>query len=301
VTTNPLVATGDGWALAHEVGAELRDLEFLQFHPTALKLPGVNPAALITEAVRGAGGTLVDRDGRRFTFDADPRGELAPRDVVARAVATADLTGGAWLDARDIADFPALFPGVTLILAQHGLDPAEDLIPVAPALHYAMGGIRTDLEGRSTVGGLWAIGEVASTGVHGANRLASNSLLEGLVFADRAARALAAEVSTAATGPLEAFTPEVDLEADRGAERIRQEMRFVMTTDVGLTRTERSLLHAKHTLARLVRQTPADAWRTRNQLTVARLIVQAARRRRESRGGHRRLDYPPRARTPELA
>ncbi|MEP6473441.1 MAG: L-aspartate oxidase [Gemmatimonadota bacterium] len=301
VTTNPLVATGDGWALAQDVGAELRDLEFLQFHPTALKLPGVNPASLITEAVRGAGGTLVDRDGRRFTFDADPRGELAPRDVVARAVATADLTGGAWLDARDIADFPALFPGVTLILSQNGLDPAEDLIPVAPALHYAMGGIRTDLEGRSTVSGLWAIGEVACTGVHGANRLASNSLLEGLVFADRAARALMSDVPGTAAGPREPFAPESDLEADKGAERIRQEMRFIMTTDVGLTRTERSLLHAKHSLARLARQTNPDAWRTRHQLTVARLIVQAARRRRESRGGHRRLDYPPRARTPEPA
>jgi L-aspartate oxidase len=301
VTTNPLVATGDGWALAHAVGAELRDLEFLQFHPTALKLPGVNPAALITEAIRGAGGTLVDRDGRRFAFDADPRGELAPRDVVARAVATADLTGGAWLDARDITDFPARFPGVTLILSQHGLDPAEDLIPVAPALHYAMGGIRTDLEGRSTVDGLWAIGEVACTGVHGANRLASNSLLEGLVFADRAARALAAGDSAAPTTALEPFVPEADLNADQAAERLRQEMRFVMTTDVGLTRTEHSLLHAKHTLARLARQTPHDAWRTRHQLTVARLIVQAARRRRESRGGHRRLDYPPRARTPEPA
>ena len=301
VTTNPLVATGDGWALAHEVGAELRDLEFLQFHPTALKLPGVNPAALITEAVRGAGGTLVDRDGRRFTFDADPRGELAPRDVVARAVATADLTGGAWLDARDIPDFADRFPGVTMILTRHGLDPAEDLIPVAPALHYAMGGIRTDLEGCSSVSGLWAVGEVASTGVHGANRLASNSLLEGLVFADRAARALAARGPAEAPDGLDAFVPETDPTADQAAERIRQEMRYIMTTDVGLTRTEHSLLHAKHALARLARQAPADAWRTRHQLTVARLIAQAARRRRESRGGHRRLDYPPPVPTRELA
>ena len=190
VTTNPLVATGDGWALAHQVGAELRDLEFLQFHPTALKLPGVNPAPLISEAVRGAGAILVDRDGRRFAFDADPRGELAPRDVVARAVAAADLAGGAWLDARDVDDFGGRFPGITAMLSGHGLDAARDLIPVAPALHYAMGGIRTDLEGRSTSRGLWAVGEVACTGVHGANRLASNSLLEGLVFADRAARAL---------------------------------------------------------------------------------------------------------------
>ena len=123
VTTNPLVATGDGWALAWQVGAELRDLEFLQFHPTALKLPGVNPAPLVTEAVRGAGGLLLDRDGHRFAFDADPRGELAPRDVAARAVEAGDATGGAWLDAREIPDFLGRFPGVTSILANHGIDP----------------------------------------------------------------------------------------------------------------------------------------------------------------------------------
>jgi L-aspartate oxidase len=194
------VATGDGWALAWQVGAELRDLEFLQFHPTALKLPGVNPAPLITEAVRGAGGLLLDRNGDRFAFDADPRGELAPRDVVARAVAAADATGGAWLDAREIPDFPGRFPGVTSILKTYGIDPLKELIPVAPALHYAMGGIRTDLDGRTTRERLWAVGEVACTGVHGANRLASNSLLEGLVFADRVARALAEGPETAWNG-----------------------------------------------------------------------------------------------------
>ena len=192
VTTNPKVATADGWALAHRVGAKLRDLEFLQFHPTALKLPDVNPAPLISEAVRGAGAPLVDRDGRRFALDVDPRAELAPRDIVARAVAAADAAGGAWLDARQVDDFPGRFPGITAMLTRYGLDPARDLLPVAPALHYAMGGIQTDLEGRASLPGLWAVGEVASTGVHGANRLASNSLLEGLVFADRAGRAVAA-------------------------------------------------------------------------------------------------------------
>jgi L-aspartate oxidase len=301
VTTNPLVATGDGWALAHQVSAELRDLEFLQFHPTALKLPGVNPAPLISEAVRGAGATLVDREGRRFAFDADPRGELAPRDVVARAVAAADMTGGAWLDARELDDFSERFPGVTSILAKYGLDASKELIPVAPALHYAMGGIRTDLEGRTTRNGLWAVGEVACTGVHGANRLASNSLLEGLVFADRVARALAAHPMREIRPPTQLFVPEGDPNADAAAERVREEMRFVMTTDVGLQRTEATLMRAKHILARLARQTPVDAWRTHNQLLVARLITQAARRRRESRGGHRRLDYPAAARAPEPA
>src|SRR5215216_1831976 len=132
VTTNPKVATADGWALAHRVGAQLRDIEFLQFHPTALKLPGVNPAPLISEAVRGAGAVLLDNSGRRFAADFEPRGELAPRDVVARAVAAADSSGGAWLDARAIEDFPSRFPGITAMLARHGLDPARDLLPVAP-------------------------------------------------------------------------------------------------------------------------------------------------------------------------
>jgi L-aspartate oxidase len=331
VTTNPLVATGDGWALAWRAGADLRDLEFLQFHPTALKLPGVNPAPLITEAVRGAGGILIDVEGRRFAFDADPRGELAPRDVVARAVAAADATGGAWLDARDIRDFPERFPGVTQILRQYGLDPATDLLPVAPALHYAMGGIRTDLDGRSSREGLWAVGEVASTGVHGANRLASNSLLEGLVFADRVARtllggqddgtvrqgwteraatrpipgsrapAILSRWPTAARRPPVPPFPENDQVAGRDAAeehmaRLRDEMRHIMTTEVGLVRTETGLTRAKRGLGKLARQIPPEAWRTANQVLTARLITHAALRRRESRGGHRRLDYPPAAR-----
>jgi aspartate oxidase len=193
-----------------------------------------------------------------------------------------------------VADFAERFPGITAMLAQHGLDAGRDLIPVAPALHYAMGGIQTDLEGRSSVPGLWAVGEVASTGVHGANRLASNSLLEGLVFADRAGRALRGEP----TGESQAtvvppVAPERDTGLDAGCEGIRREMRELMTANVGLQRTEASLLHAEQELARLTGETPEGAWRTRNQLLVASLITQAARRRRESRGGHRRLDYPP--------
>jgi L-aspartate oxidase len=298
VTTNPQVATADGWALAHHVGAELRDIEFLQFHPTALKLPGVNPAPLISEAVRGAGAVLRDRSDRRFALDYDPRGELAPRDVVARAVAIADATGGAWLDARAIEDFPTSFPGITAMLAQHGLDPARDLLPVAPALHYAMGGIETDLLGRTTRPSLWAVGEVARTGVHGANRLASNSLLEGLVFADRTARALAPELqgtATPSTAPRPELAPWTPGDVDAGCEPIREEMRALMTANVGLQRSESSLLSAESELERLNRATPPAAWRTHNQLLVAGLITQAARRRRESRGGHRRSDYPPTA------
>jgi L-aspartate oxidase len=295
VTTNPRVATADGWALAHRIGARLRDLEFLQFHPTALKLPGVNPAPLISEAVRGAGAILVDKDGRRFALEADERGELAPRDVLARAVAAADTSGGAWLDARAVADVPALFPGITAMLAHHGLDPSRDLLPVAPALHYAMGGIQTDLEGRASIPGLWAVGEVASTGVHGANRLASNSLLEGLVFADRAGLSVGAAAATHAAhdSRLTTAAPERDSGADEAHEQTRRAMRELMTANVGVQRTETSLLRAEQELDRLTRATEAAAWRTRNQLLVARLITEAARRRRESRGGHRRLDYPP--------
>ena len=302
VTTNPKVATADGWALAHHAGARLRDLEFLQFHPTALKLPGVNPAPLISEAVRGAGAVLVDKNGKRFALDADPRGELAPRDVVARAVAAADASGGAWLDARQVTEFPSRFPGITAMLARHGLDASRDLLPVAPALHYAMGGIQTDLEGRSTLPGLWAAGEVASTGVHGANRLASNSLLEGLVFADRTGRSVA---STPSRDPVtlsaEQTAPVTDGGDDGRCEPIRAAMRETMTADVGVQRTEASLLHAEAELDRLTKAAPAGAWRTRNQLLVAGLITQAARRRRESRGGHRRADYPPAALKRETA
>jgi aspartate oxidase len=180
------------------------------------------------------------------------------------------------------------------MLARFELDPARDLLPVAPALHYAMGGIQTDLEGRTTKPGLWAVGEVARTGVHGANRLASNSLLEGLVFADRAGRSLAGRLRSKVVPTSEpSSVGERDSGADAECEAIRQQMRNLMTADVGVQRSEASLLHAERELERLALATPRDAWRTHNQLLVAGLITQAARGRRESRGGHRRTDYPP--------
>jgi len=289
-TTNPLVATGDGWALAYHIGAELRDLEFLQFHPTALRLAGLNPAPLISEAVRGAGALLVDGNGDRFVLKHDSRGELAPRDVLARAVASAE--GGVWLDARVVPGFAEAFPGITAMLASHGLDPTRDLLPVAPALHYAMGGISTDLDGRTTRTGLWAIGEVASTGVHGANRLASNSLLEGLVFADRLAREILTdpEVKLAIE---ERRTPGTDDPGpDRAAHPIRAAMRQVMSAHVGVVRTEGGLQEAERELLRLKSETPRKAWRTANQLLVSRLITRAALERRGSVGGHSRADFP---------
>jgi L-aspartate oxidase len=300
VTTNPKVATADGWAMAHQAGADLRDLEFLQFHPTALKLEGVNPAPLVSEAVRGAGAHLVNSAGHRFALDYDSRGELAPRDILARAVAAADAAGGAWLDARAVGDFGQQFPGISQMLASHGLDPAHDLLPVAPALHYAMGGIRTDLDGHASLPGLWAVGECARTGVHGANRLASNSLLEGLVFADRVARSLppAGEPVAQPQGRV-AGEGALDVAPTAAGEAIRARMRGLMTADVGVQRSEGSLLRAEETLAELTRETPTGDWRTANQLLVATLITQAARSRRESRGGHRRVDYPPKVRRPK--
>ncbi len=293
VTTNPLVCTGDGWALAGRVGARLEDLEFLQFHPTALKAPGANPAPLISEAVRGAGALLVDAQGTRFAAREDPRAELAPRDVLARLVGRADADGGAWLDARAIPEFVGRFPGIHRILAGHGLDPARDLVPVAPALHYAMGGIATDLAGRASVDGLWAVGEAARTGVHGANRLASNSLLEGLVFANRAAVALAQEAPAEAP-PIGSTALDIgeDREVESETVALRRAMRALMTRDVGLERSEASLLRAEHGLARLEAEAPTSAWRLRMHLEVACRIARAALARRESRGGHRRIDHP---------
>ncbi|MCA9767752.1 MAG: L-aspartate oxidase, partial [Gemmatimonadetes bacterium] len=296
VTTNPPVATGDGWALAHAVGAELSHLEFLQFHPTALRIAGVNPAPLLTEALRGKGAWLVDARGERFMLALDPRGELAPRDVVARAVAIRAFRGDVWLDARHLADVEAAFPGVTALLASHGLSLARDLIPVAPAMHYAMGGIRTDLAGRSTVAGLYAVGECAHTGVHGANRLASNSLLEGLVFADRAGREIVADLAEIPRPPASLSPAATDLDA--GADQLPEalallaRMRSILTREAGVVRTEPGLAEAEIALADLLARAPSGAWRTADQLRVAALVARAARGRRESRGGHRRADFP---------
>lgn len=296
VTTNPPVATGDGWALAHAVGAVLEHLEFLQFHPTALYVPGVNPAPLLTEALRGAGAWLVDRDGYRFTLDADPRGELGPRDVVARAVAVRAFRRDAFLDARHIPDVEARFPGVAALVRLHGLSLAGDLLPVSPAMHYAMGGIRTDLEGRSNVPGLWAAGECANTGVHGANRLASNSLLEGLVFADRVGREihLAMQDTPRASASLSPAPSDTDAGSDDAPEAhaLLARMRSILTREAGVLRTEPGLAEAEIALADLLARAPTGAWRTADQLRVAALIARSARGRRESRGGHRRADFP---------
>src|SRR5215470_5957538 len=217
-TTNPVVATGDGYAIVHRAGVRLADMEFVQFHPTALDTPE-NPLALISEAVRGEGAVLVNAHGIRFMKGRHRLAELAPRDVVARAIFREQRTGPVYLDARKLGrSFTKRFPGIFALCQARGIDPRKDLIPVTPAAHYMMGGVVTDLSGRSTVSRLYAVGEVARTGVHGANRLASNSLLEGLVFAERVARDLAEQAPLAKVpSPTKWKVPPLP---DRGAAQV---------------------------------------------------------------------------------
>jgi len=239
-TTNPAVATGDGIALALEAGAALADMEFYQFHPTALALPGV-PRFLLSEALRGEGATLRNDRGERFMERQHALAELAPRDVVARAIAREGMGArpgearSVFLDMRHVkgVDLHQRFPGISAFLARHGLDLGHDLIPVRPAAHYLMGGIRTDLDGRTNLKGLYAAGEAACTGVHGANRLASNSLLEGLVFGARAAQAMLADgLPLVSAGEPEAeranekaaLTPDEEAQLERGIGSLRQDM-----------------------------------------------------------------------------
>jgi L-aspartate oxidase len=294
-TTNPLVATGDGFAIAHRAGVKLADMEFVQFHPTALDTPE-NPLALISEAVRGEGATLLNAAGVRFMKRRHKRAELAPRDIVAREIFREQQSGSTvWLDARSIEDFPMRFPGINAVCTARGIDPLKDLIPVTPAAHYMMGGVVTDLRGRSSLQRLYACGEVSRTGVHGANRLASNSLLEGLVFAERTARDLAA-------------TPELETEPargqwhvpvlrDRGAAQVAADrVRQVMWELAGISRTARGLRTCLSVVAEIHERLPAGATEERNVAETARLVAEAALLRRESRGGHYRSDFPRSAR-----
>jgi L-aspartate oxidase len=230
-TTNPVVATGDGYAIAHRAGVTLSDMEFVQFHPTALDTPE-NPLALISEAVRGEGATLVNESGKRFMRAVHKDAELAPRDVVARAIVREQRAGRrVFLDARKQSrTFARRFPGILALCRARGIDPRRDLIPVTPAAHYMMGGIVTDLRGRSSLDRLYAVGEVSRTGVHGANRLASNSLLEGLVFAERVARDMVAAAPLASLPPKKRWT--VPMLEDRGAAQVAADLvREVMWRD----------------------------------------------------------------------
>jgi L-aspartate oxidase len=264
----------------------------VQFHPTALDC-GADPMPLLTEALRGAGCRLVDERGRPLL--AGPNAELQPRDVVARGIWSALAEGRrAHLDAREAigAAFPQRFPTVFAALREHGLDPRREPIPVAPAAHYHMGGIVTDLDGRTSVSGLWAAGETACTGVHGANRLASNSLLEALVFGARVARSVAEALpalhrSAATTAPAAIARPN-----GHDAGPLQSELRELMWQNAGLVRTAEGLGRALARLRQMGRELPAGAHELRSLHTVARLVATAALARRESRGAHFRADHP---------
>jgi L-aspartate oxidase len=299
-TTNPPVATGDGVAAALRAGADVADLEFVQFHPTVLWLgrsaKGQQP--LISEAVRGEGAVLRDAEGRRFMVGRHPMAELAPRDIVAKGAITAMAETGAehvWLDARQLggAFLEQRFPTIVARCRAAGFDPATQLVPVAPAQHYASGGVRTDLHGRTSVPALFACGEVSHTGVHGANRLASNSLLEGLVFGHRIAEQLADGLPPA-TEPVARGGDAALLAPDA-----RLFVQGAMTTGAGVIRTASSLNTAAAALRRLTTERasadPAtEAWETTNLHAVAMTLVQHATLREESRGGHWREDFPER-------
>jgi L-aspartate oxidase len=307
-TTNPAVATGDGIALAFEAGATLADMEFYQFHPTALALPGV-PRFLLSEALRGEGAYLRNDHGERFMERAHPLAELAPRDVVARAIAREGMAMGnsearpVYLDMRHVTgvDLHKRFPGISAFLAQHGLDLARDLIPVRPAAHYLMGGIRTDLDGRTSLKGLYAAGEAACTGVHGANRLASNSLLEGLVFGARAGHAMVADGLPAQElkGPA-SFRAALSEAEESRVEALIAELQQNMWANAGLLRDEPTLRAGLDTQAKCGAELNAIARTGRSSrrlseaqaLTqVARAILEAALARTESRGAHFRNDF----------
>lgn len=293
VTTNPSEARGHGLAIAARAGAVIADPEFVQFHPTAIDI-GRDPAPLATEAIRGEGATLVNKAGERFMLKIHPDAELAPRDIVARGV-FAELQAGrrAFLDARTAigASFAQRFPGVTEYCRSAGIDPARDLIPVAPAAHYHMGGVATDATGRTSLDGLWAAGEVASTGAHGANRLASNSLLEAVVYAARIAEDIAGLLPVPRT-PVWPAAQRRGVEQTAATEPGRgRALRQLMSAHVGVIRDGEGLRHALTEIARLEREC-ARMPGLRNMATAALLITAAALRREESRGGHYRSDYP---------
>jgi len=314
VTTNPTLSTGDGVALALKAGVACADLEFVQFHPTALHHPSM-PRPLLSEALRGEGAVLRDTDGIAFMAAVHPRADLAPRDVVARTLHQKMATTGAehlWLDATMIDDFARRFPTIWDACQSAGLDPTRDWLPVAPAAHYLCGGVVADLDGASTLAHLWACGETACSGVHGANRLASNSLLDGLVFGRRVVSALVAgkvgaESTGAMAGVLSLAPPDPDVSTDpvvlpkehvSAPGALRSAVQRTMTADCGVVRDAQGLQLAADTLtdlARLAEDLPSReiaTYEVMNLLRVSRVIVAAALARQESRGAHTRRDHP---------
>lgn len=291
VTTNPNEARGQGLAIAARAGAVIADPEFVQFHPTAIDI-GQDPAPLATEALRGEGATLVNKAGERFMLKIHPEAELAPRDIVARGVFAEIQAGrGAFLDARQAlgASFAQRFPGVYEVCRHASIDPARELIPVAPAAHYHMGGVLTDANGRTSLDGLWAAGEVASTGAHGANRLASNSLLEAVVYAARIAEDIAGLLPLSQTLPWADASKRGETQPAVAEPARERALRQLMTASVGVIRDGAGLSGALGEILRLERATVPSL---RNMATAALMVTAAALRRRESRGGHYRSDFP---------
>lgn len=299
VTTNPTEATGDGLAMALRAGVAVADIEFVQFHPTALHHPSM-PRPLLSEALRGHGALLRDADGERFVD------ELLPRDQVSKAMQARMLEQGVehmWLDATALEHFAERFPTIAASVAEIGLDAGRDWLPVAPAAHYTCGGVITDLDGASALPGLWAAGEVACSGVHGANRLASNSLLEGMVFAPRVVEAIErGDDGPRASGVMRCVLSEsgrkVSYIAPDGAPVTseRDDLQIAMTRGAGVVRSEETLAETDGAIRGLVRGDGVveglDALEMRNLLTVAAAVVAAAREREESRGCHTRTDHP---------
>ena len=304
-TTNPDVATGDGVAMAYRAGAEVRDMEFVQFHPTVLYIAG-GSRSLITEAMRGEGAYLVDKNDYRFMFDYDPRGELAPRDVVSNSIVSQmqkTSHPNVYLDFshKDADWVRARFPGIAETCRKFGIDIGTDKIPVRPGVHYAMGGVTVDIDGRTTVPRLWAAGEVSCTGLHGANRLASNSLLEALVYGESSGRLASQEamgqksdyhVEPLENKPLHATEEMIDV-AD-----IRNALKSLMWRQVGVLRNGEQLREALTDIDRWsyyvfgIQFNANAGWELQNLLTVARLIVSGTIAREESRGAHQRTDFP---------
>ena len=298
-TTNPSVSTGDGVALALRAGAEIADVEFIQFHPTVLylgaKSSGQQP--LISEAVRGEGAILLNAAGEQFMKGIHPLADLAPRDVVAKAIMSQMLSTGAehvWLDVSKVPNFSERFPNIYQSCIAHGINPETDRIPVAPAAHYASGGVRVDLAGRSSVPGLYACGETACTGVHGANRLASNSLLEGLVFAARIADDIHRTLrKLEREEPVALLESEPELLIDP---QMRTNISSAMSLGAGVIRTKESLQNTALTLEKIRTRSSSnpcvEAWEATNLYTLAEVIVASALIREETRGSHWREDFP---------